>query len=225
MSPQTEVEGTTHTYVARAWYRDTATWVMLGSFVWFVIQDQSNVELFIPHRYHELIAKAVLLVSLYLRFQSSTRPVAMSQGSVREVKSISPKESSAPSAGSVSNATRIGLVLLLAVALDGCAKPPPNLTPQATAAFHATRVVKALDLVMDAAIAGEAQTPKVVSTANARAVVEFHQMAVRTIHAVPDGWKPTVLAALRQLPAQLGGDYPKLAPYLNLITTLIGEIP
>jgi hypothetical protein len=115
--------------------------------------------------------------------------------------------------------------LLALVLMLGCAKPPPNLTPEATAAFHATRVVKALDLVMDTAIAAEAQTPKVLSTAHTRTVVEFHQMAVRAIHAVPGGWKPTVSAALNELQAKLGPEYAQIAPYVNLVKTLIASLP
>lgn len=114
--------------------------------------------------------------------------------------------------------------LLALLLLLGCAKAPPNLTPEATAAFHGTRVIKALDLVMDTAIAGEAQTPKVISTATARRVIEFHQAAVRTIHAVPGGWKPTVLASMDQLTRVLGDDAGPLTPYLNLVRTLIESL-
>ncbi len=91
MTPQTEETGTTHVYVARAWYRDTATWFLIGSFLWFVIQDQANIELLIPHKYHELVAKIVVLVGLWIRFQSSTRPVALHEGMTREVHSITPR--------------------------------------------------------------------------------------------------------------------------------------
>ena len=115
--------------------------------------------------------------------------------------------------------------LLALVLMLGCAKAPPNLTPQATAAFHATRVVKALDLVRDFAIDGEAQTPKVFSTAHTRIVVDFHESAVRIIHAAPDGWKPAVTAALNELPGKLGADYGKIAPYVNLVKTLIASLP
>lgn len=83
--------GTTHTYVARAWYRDTATLFLIGSFLWFLIQDQQNVEMFIPHKYHDLVAKLVVLIGLWIRFQSSTRPVGFREGATREVHSIPPK--------------------------------------------------------------------------------------------------------------------------------------
>ena len=98
-------------------------------------------------------------------------------------------------------------ILLTLLLMVGCAKKaPPNLTPQATTAFHATRVVKALDLAMDAAMAAEAQTPKAISTDSARQIVEFHQMAVRTIHAIPSGWKLTVSTSLDELQNHLGAD-------------------
>jgi hypothetical protein len=128
-------------------------------------------------------------------------------------------------ANTVSIYTRLGLMLALVCGLSGCANAPPNLTPEATAAFHATRVVKALDLVRDFAVDGEAQTPKVLSTAHARIVVDFHEAAVRTIHAVPTGWKPTVTAALDELRGKLGAEYPQLEPYVNLVKTLIASLP
>lgn len=105
--PQTELAGTTHTYMARVWYRDTATLFLLGSFVWFVIQDKSTVELLIPHQYHELVAKIVLIVALWIRFQSSTRPVALTAGTTREVHSIDPKGTAGTiTTGYVSDSTR-----------------------------------------------------------------------------------------------------------------------
>lgn len=89
--PELQEPGSTHVYVARAWYRDTATLFLIGSFLWFVIQDQSSVEMFIPHQYHEKIAKLVLLIAMFNRWKSSTRPVALKEGTPREVHSIPPR--------------------------------------------------------------------------------------------------------------------------------------
>lgn len=219
--PHPEPPTTTHTYVAIAWYKDWQTWFNILSVIALLLQESSIITI-IPERYHGLSTALVTAVNVILRFATSTRPVALSSGVTREVATIPPKTING---GSVSNSTRLGLVLVLAFAASDCAKPPPNLTPEATAAFHATRVVKALDLVMDTAIAAEAQTPKVLSTANTRKVVEFHQTAVRTIHAVPNGWKPTVTAALNELQAQLGSEYAQIAPYVNLVQTLIASLP
>lgn len=90
--PAPQDPGTTHVYVARAWYRDTATLYLIGSFLWFVIQDQANVELFVPHKYHDLVAKNTLLGALFIRWQSSTRPVALKEGTPREVRTIPPRQ-------------------------------------------------------------------------------------------------------------------------------------
>jgi hypothetical protein len=115
--------------------------------------------------------------------------------------------------------------LLAAIALFGCAKAPPTLSPAGAAAFQATRVVKALDVLRDFAIEAEAQNPKVLSTANTRKVVTFHESAVKTIGAVPGGWKPTVTAGLDQLQHDLSAaDWQRVAPYVNLIKTLIAGV-
>jgi hypothetical protein len=90
--PQQQDAGATHTYVSRAWYRDTATLFLIGSFLWFVVQDRAMVEMFIPHEYHDHVAKVVLLIAMFIRFKSSTRPVGWRQGDTREVRSIAPRE-------------------------------------------------------------------------------------------------------------------------------------
>jgi len=81
----------------------------------------------------------------------------------------------------------------------GCQPPPPDLTPDAQAAFQATRVVMVLDVVRDAAIAAHDQVPPLMTTNDTRSVVLWHKTAVQTIRAVPIGWKPTVMAGLYAL--------------------------
>ena len=117
-------------------------------------------------------------------------------------------------------------VVILAASLLSCAKAPTALSPSGTAAFHATRVVKALGVLQDFAIAAEAQTPKLLSTDNTRKVVNFVGSAAKTIDAVPAGWKPTVMAGLVQLQADLPPpDWARVAPYVQLIKVLIAEVP
>ena len=74
----------------------------------------------------------------------------------------------------------LGAALGLAVA--GC-HAPPNLTPQATTAWHGTRVIHAIDVIRDIAIDGAATRPPVVSETTARRVVTWHRSALLTIHA------------------------------------------
>jgi hypothetical protein len=87
--PKAELQGTTHSYVARVWYRDAATWFNLVSFSAIVLQEASVVTV-IPEKYRPMTNMFVVVVNLWIRFQSSTRPVALSQGQTREVKSIPP---------------------------------------------------------------------------------------------------------------------------------------
>ena len=113
--------------------------------------------------------------------------------------------------------------ILWALALPGCApKNQPQLSPQGVAAYQATQAVKALDILRDAAIGAEAQDPKLLSTEATRKVVLFHRAAVQVIGTTPEGWRPTVTAALDQLQRDLlPPEWERLEPYLVLIRALI----
>jgi uncharacterized membrane protein YcjF (UPF0283 family) len=90
--PVPEVTGTTHTYIAKAWYKDSATLFLLASIAFQLVQDQWFVDNFIPHQYHEWIGKIILLVALVNRIALTKRPVALSDGTAVTVGSIAPKE-------------------------------------------------------------------------------------------------------------------------------------
>jgi hypothetical protein len=120
-------------------------------------------------------------------------------------------------------------ILLLAsflfVATPACTHAPPTASPQAQLAFQGTRVIKALDLLRDFAIDGNAQVPPLISTATTRKVVVYHRSAITLIHDIPSGWKATVLTGLDEV----GKDLPatesqKLAPYLVLVKTVLAEV-
>ena len=139
--PQLEAPGATHTYIARAWYRDTATWFNLVSFCAVLLQE-TTFQQAIPERYHALMLAAITALNLWIRFQSSTRPVALSPGQPREVASIPP--AAPPNGGSVSDATRRGLlaVLLTALVLPGCASSGTK-APETTVLQVGTQVLTA----------------------------------------------------------------------------------
>ena len=116
----------------------------------------------------------------------------------------------------------LAVVLALVLAAPSCAKAPPTLSPTGAATFQATRVVKALDVLQDFAIAAEAQTPKLLTTAHTRTVIDFVAVSVKAIGAVPGGWKPTVVAALAQLQKDvLPDEWARLLPYIGLVQSLI----
>ena len=120
----------------------------------------------------------------------------------------------------------IGLLTFAPLSLGGCAKAPPELSPVGTQAFHKTRVIKALDLLRDVAIDGEAQSPKVFSTADTRKVVLYHQSALRIIQATDSGWQAAVGTSLDEVVMRLDpAAQPKVAPYVLLVKTLLAEIP
>jgi len=114
----------------------------------------------------------------------------------------------------------IFVVILLTA---GCATTPPNLTPAASLAFTNTRVIKGLDLLRDTAIDAQAQTPPLLSEATTRKVVEYHESALKTIHAVSSGWQATVAIGLEETVKNLpAAEQQVLAPYVALVQALIG---
>lgn len=119
---------------------------------------------------------------------------------------------------------RTMLFVVLALCL-GCAKAPPNLTPQGAAAFHGTQVIKALDVLRDTAIDANALVPPLVSTDTTRNVVTYHKSAITIIHATPRGWKVAVLTGLNELSTKIPPvEQQQLGPYLALAKTLIQEV-
>lgn len=119
---------------------------------------------------------------------------------------------------------QLSLIVLFSL-LFACAKAPPNLTPEANAAFKGTQAVKALDLLRDTAISANAQVPPVLSEAITRKVVLYHQSTVKVIQAAPTGWKATVGTGLDELLSNLTpSERAVLAPYVTLIKTVITEV-
>ena len=129
-------------------------------------------------------------------------------------------------------------LLALAFLLSSCTHAPPSLSPEAVVAFHATRVVKVLDVVRDAAIAANDQTPPLVTTRDTRAIVLWHQTAVQVIAVSPDGWKPIVRASIYALTCHpaAGTQQPctpqlplnvvaRLYPYIGLALIVMAEVP
>ncbi len=88
-----------------------------------------------------------------------------------------------------------------------------NLTTPGIAALHASEVVKVLDVIRDTAV--DAEAVKLMPTATAKAVVTWHNAALETIKATPNGWKATVLAGLDALLKGLApAERQILAPYI-----------
>lgn len=100
---------------------------------------------------------------------------------------------------------------------EGCAKAPPNLTPEASVAFKGTQAVKALDALRDVAIAANAQTPPLLDEATTRRVVLYHQATVKVIQSSPEGWRAAAQTGLDELSGALGQkERALLAPYIAL---------
>lgn len=221
--PQAENKGTTHTYLSRAAWKDAQTWTLVAAFIWFLVQNKEFTDM-VPAGLHIWIDRVLVIGLLWQRFYTVTRPVAIFQGTPVEVRSIPPQVPTSVDLGKVGKPIVI-LMLLGGLAMPSCAKAPPTLSPVGVTAFNATRVVKALDVLRDFAIDAEAQNPKIISTDNTRKIVNFHEAAVKTIHASPGGWKPTVAAALDQLQHDiLPAEWQRLAPYISLVKTLMEAV-
>lgn len=126
---------------------------------------------------------------------------------------------------------RLVLLLALWLPLAGCSHPAPgaidptvNLSPTGKASYQALRVGKALDVLRDVAVAGEKQTPKVVSSAGALKVIAYHRQVVTTMAAIPDKWLTVAEVGLDQLRQDLSAaEWARIAPFVDLLRTLYTE--
>lgn len=119
-----------------------------------------------------------------------------------------------------------------ALSLPACSTNPPpansptvNLSASGRAAYQATRVVKALDVLRDIAISAEEQNPKLMSTNSTRKVVLYHQAIVKTIRAVPDGWLAVATEGLDNLRKEIPADeWKQIDPYVRLVLAIYAEV-
>ena len=111
--------------------------------------------------------------------------------------------------------------LVLVFVLSACQNnPPPTLSPIATLAWQKTRVIKALDVLRDTTIDAEAQVPPLVSTDDARKVIQAHESILKVMDS--SDWatfaQGTLAELMKNLPTQT---QVLLSPYLALTNTLI----
>lgn len=110
----------------------------------------------------------------------------------------------------------------------GCARlapvPPPNLPPDVAAKFYATYAIKDLDAIRDFANDAASTNPPVISVKTLLAIVDWHERAVTLVHAVPGGWKATVLQALEDLKSLPANDYARIAPLIAATKAYLMEL-
>jgi len=104
----------------------------------------------------------------------------------------------------------------------GCTHAPPTLSPAAQGDFNRTRVVKAIDIIRDAAV--DAEAAHVISTDDASQVVIWHKSAVNIIAASSTGWKEAVTTTLDEALKNRPTAIAKLAPYVALFKALLQEV-
>lgn len=127
--------------------------------------------------------------------------------------------------GNVSRLPVWFLLLTVAGIASGCvATMRAGYSPEATAAFRNTRVIKGLDLLRDTAIDANAENPPLLSTETTRKVVLFHQSTLKIIAATEDGWVEAAKQSLRELADNVPpNERGLLGPYLGLTKTLLAE--
>lgn len=115
------------------------------------------------------------------------------------------------------------VTLLLAVALlgnSGCAKTPPNLTPQAQVAYKADQVVAQVGIVQQAVI--DATLAKKVKDADGNVIVSWTRATLIALGQLPDGgWKAAALSTYPLVRATLL-KYPQLAVYVGIVDGMLG---
>ncbi len=120
------------------------------------------------------------------------------------------------------------LALVLVGFMAGCATHANapvtvNLSPTGLDEYNKTRVIKALDIIRDAAIDGE--KVGVFAHNDTVNIVTFHKSTVQVILASTTGWKPTVQTAVNELVKHLSAaGQAKVAPYVPLVTAILLEV-
>jgi hypothetical protein len=93
------------------------------------------------------------------------------------------------------------------------------------AAFQTTRAVKAIDILRDFAVDGNAQNPPIVDTQTTRQIVQWHKAALTSIQGAQTGWKAGVITGLNAIVVALPPTVSqKIAPYVALVTATLQEI-
>jgi hypothetical protein len=117
-------------------------------------------------------------------------------------------------------------VISIGFAVESCASAPTSVvTPQGKAAFKADQFVNAVGVFQDSAIAANATTPPLISTADTRLIVQFCVGSARTAQAAVTGWQAGVIQGITSLQSSLSAAaQTKYAPYLNLLKTILQGI-
>lgn len=117
------------------------------------------------------------------------------------------------------------LLLVGLLALPSCTHTPPNLGPVAAQDFQKTRIIKALDLLRDFAIDGEAAHPQAVPTPLARKIVTYHQSTLHILDAAGTGWKALVGTSIDEFVNQLTPtEQTRVRPYVGLVKAILAEV-
>ncbi len=119
---------------------------------------------------------------------------------------------------------RLAIILGYIVLAAACTPAPPTLSPNAQRDFNNTRMIQALDVLRDGAIAANAQTPPLISTTTTRKIVFYHQTTLKAIDASKSGWKPATQITLFQLmsdPSIPIAEHAVLQPYFNLAKAVL----
>ena len=151
------------------------------------------------------------------------------QGLVEVVLALLTRQSVTPNQNVRDNFVKVPAVLLATAiglgSLSGCAKAPPDLTPEAKRAFYATQVVKDLDRLREVAVAAHATTPPILTAEETQSVVKWHLGAITSIKAGVSGWQAGVSVGLDALLSSLSPRARStLAPYVAIVKTLLQEI-
>lgn len=131
---------------------------------------------------------------------------------------------------------RAAVILAALIILSACAsKAPPQLEPGALPIWQANEIQIAFGALQRSAIALNAVTrcdtaqPPVcmplLSDANTRVVIDGTADVVKTLRAVPAGWKATALEGLDRITTRLdAAGKTKLASYLSVISSVAGSL-
>lgn len=119
----------------------------------------------------------------------------------------------------------ITFLLAAVVMATGCAKKPPNLTPDASLAFENGQILGGLDTARDVTTAWNTYGIAPFTTPITKRVVQFHTSALTILDARGSGWQQAIKTSLVEVQKNLPPEAAtRLAPYFGLITALIDRL-
>lgn len=124
------------------------------------------------------------------------------------------------------------LLIACVLVTSGCASAPTSLSPTGQRTYQANQAVVAIGMVQHVAIdlnqiqvCPPAPCHPLLSDTNTGVVVDNVASALKTVRAVPGGWKLTIMSALVEMGQRLDAEgHRQLGSYIQTAVTVVSSL-